>query len=137
MSKSLGVGALFFYCRDLKRTEAFYRDTMGLKTQSFPTHAGPMMLAEAGAVTLVFLQHPEKPGRTPIVVFTLDGNIEDVVESLAAKGVQIVVPVSEAPDGGLTSDFLDPDGHVLSVHQPPGAPNRGGAYPKWNPQMLK
>ena len=34
------------------------------------------------------------------------------------------VPVSEAPDGGLTMDFVDPDGNGLSLYQPAGAPRR-------------
>ena len=36
----------------------------------------------------------------------------------------LIAPVSEAPDGGLTADFLDPDGHTLSYHQPAGLPAR-------------
>ena len=30
----------------------------------------------------------------------------------------------ESPDGGLSLDFLDPDGNVLSLHQPAGAARR-------------
>jgi len=45
-----------------------------------------------------------------------------VVEALAAQGVEIVVPVSPTPDGGLSADFLDPDGHVLSYYQAGDAP---------------
>ena len=48
----------------------------------------------------------------------------EFAEALAAKGVEIVVPVSEAPDGGLTMDFLDPDRNALSLYQPAGAPRR-------------
>lgn len=50
---------------------------------------------------------------------------ETLLAALAGKGVEIVVPpVSEAPDGGLTLDFLDPDGNLLSLHQPQGASRR-------------
>jgi predicted enzyme related to lactoylglutathione lyase len=42
-------------------------------------------------------------------------------EALAARGVEIVVPVSECPDGGLSVDFVDPDRNALSIYQPPGA----------------
>src|SRR5690606_29143516 len=63
-------------------------------------------------------------GESPVLVFGLDGGIDRCAERLAGQGVEIVVPVSEAPDGGLTLDFLDPDGTVPSLYQPPGAPRR-------------
>ena len=127
-TKPLRVGAIVFYVKDLQRSEQFYRDVMGLETtvrrdrydEDHPDEA--MMMAKAGDVSLIFFQRDERIGRTPIVVFTLgDGGIDDLVEKLASKGVQIVLPVSEAP-GGWTSDFLDPDGHMLSFYQSNKAP---------------
>ncbi len=59
-----------------------------------------------------------------MVVFNIDGGIDDYAETLAARGVEIVVPVSECPDGGLSVDFVDPDRNLLSVYQPPNAPRR-------------
>jgi catechol 2,3-dioxygenase-like lactoylglutathione lyase family enzyme len=124
----LKVGAIVFYVKDLNRSEAFYRDTMGMKTtmrqgqynEDHPEEG--MLFVEAGEVTMIFFQRDERVGRTPIVVFTLaDGGIDALVEKLAKRGVQIVLPVSEAP-GGWTSDFLDPDGHMLSFYQSNKAP---------------
>jgi len=126
--KPLKVGAIVFYVKDLNRSEAFYRDTMGMKTSLKQGHYNEdhpeegMLFVEAGDVTMIFFQRDEKVGRTPIVVFTLaDGGIDALVEKLAKRGVQIVLPVSEAP-GGWTSDFLDPDGHMLSFYQSNKAP---------------
>ena len=122
-ANTLKVGAIVFYVKDLKRSEAFYRDALKLETtmreerynEDHPHES--MLIAEAGDVSLIFFQRDEKVGRSPIVVFTLaEGGIDDVVQQLATRGVQIVVPVSEAP-GGWTSDFLDPDGHMLSFYQ--------------------
>ena len=87
-------------------------------------HDGPFALAELGELTLVFIQRPAKAGDSPVVVFGLEGGIDDYAEALAAKGVEIVVPVSEAPDGGLSLDFVDPDRNMLSLYQPPGAARR-------------
>ena len=70
----------------------------------------------AGGVSVIFFQAPGTRGDSPIPVFELaDGGIEGVVEGLASKGVTIVTPVSHAPDGGLTADFADPDGHQWEV----------------------
>jgi predicted enzyme related to lactoylglutathione lyase len=118
MLKNPSVGAVVFFVRDLARTIAWYRDALGLEPRTLDGHDGPFALAKAGAVELVFIPRHEHAGRTPIVVFGLESGIYEVVESLAARGVEIVMPVSETPDGGLSADFRDPDGHILSVYQP-------------------
>ena len=132
MVKDPKIGAIVFYVKDIKRAETFYRDVLGLTIRVMPPahdaddgHAGPWMMADVGDVSLIFFQRVEKPGKTPIVVFTLDkGGIDDVVEQLARKGAQIVVPVSEAP-GGWSADFVDPDGHVWSFYQSNKVPRKG------------
>lgn len=121
MLKNPTVGAVVFFVRDLARTIAWYRDTLGLAPRKLDGHDGPFAMATAGAIELVFIPRDEPAGRTPIVVFGLQSGIYEVVESLAAKGVEIVMPVSETPDGGLSADFRDLDGHILSVYQPGGA----------------
>jgi catechol 2,3-dioxygenase-like lactoylglutathione lyase family enzyme len=124
------VGAIVFYVKDIARSEAFYRDALGMQTTlrqdrydaDHPEEK--MLIARAGDISLIFFERSEPIGRTPIVVFTLaHGGIENAVEKLAAKGVQIVLPVSEAP-GGWTSDFRDPDGHYLSFYQSTQKPRR-------------
>lgn len=120
MLRNPTVGAVVFFVRDLERTLTWYRDTLGLEPRKLDGHDGPFAVANAGAIELVFIPRNEPPGRSPIVVFGLQSGIYEVVESLAAKGVEIVMPVSETPDGGLSADFRDPDDHILSVYQPGG-----------------
>lgn len=127
MLKNPVLDAIVFYVKDIKRAEAFYRDVLGLQTRLMPAHDdddAPWMRADVGQTTLVFFQRNEKPGRTPIVVFGLEkGGIDNIVEQLVQKGVQIVAPVSESP-GGWSADFLDPDGHVLALYQSEKAPRK-------------
>lgn len=118
------VGAIVFFVAVLDRSVAFYRDTLGLPVNEIDGHDGPFALAQLGELTLVFIQRPAKAGDSPVVVFGLEGGIDDYAEALAAKGVEIVVPVSEAPDGGLSLDFVDLDRNMLSLYQPPGASRR-------------
>lgn len=113
-----------FFVASLARSVPFYRDTLGLEVQAVDGHDGPFATAQAGPVALVFIERAARAGESPVVVFSLVGGIDDCADALAAKGVEIVVPVSEAPDGGLTLDFLDPDGAVLSLYQPADAPRR-------------
>ncbi len=118
------VGAIVFFVGVLERSIVFYRDTLGIPVNEIDGHDGPFAIAELGELSLIFIQRPAKAGDSPVVVFALDGGIDDYAAALAAKGVEIVVPVSEAPDGGLTLDFIDPDRNALSFYQPPGASRR-------------
>lgn len=124
MLSNAKVGAIVFFVGVLERSVAFYRDTLGLPVAELEGHDGPFALAAVGELSLVFIQRPAKTGDSPVIVFALDGGIDDYAEALVAKGVEIVVPVSEAPDGGLTLDFLDPDRNVLSLYQSEGASRR-------------
>jgi predicted enzyme related to lactoylglutathione lyase len=119
------VGAIVFFVAEISRSVAFYRDTLGLSLQQMDSPEGPLAMAELQGLNLVFIQRSgTRAGDSPVVVFELAGGIDDCAEALAAKGVEIVVPVSEAPDGGLTLDFLDPDRNVLSLYQAATAPRR-------------
>ncbi len=118
------VGAIVFFVADLTRSLAFYTKTLGLPIETHDGHDGPWAMGQVGDLALVFIPRPAKAGESPVVVFSLDGGIDDYADALAAQGVEIVVPVSEAPDGGLSLDFLDPDGNVLSLYQPADAPRK-------------
>ena len=118
MLSQSSVSSIVFFVKDIARTQSFYEGVLGIKTQKIEGHDGAFLMAESGALFLVFLPGDVSPGQSPVVVFGVDSGIENLVDSLMKQDVEIVVPVSEAPDGGLTADFLDPDGHVLSLYQP-------------------
>jgi glyoxylase I family protein len=116
------IGAIVYYVKDLNRSQAFWKDAMGVDFAIRPTGDPDdpderFMMGDIGDITLVFFQKNEKPGKTPVIVFTLEnGGIDAVVESLAKKGVTIVTPVSHSP-GGWSADWVDPDGHMFSHYQ--------------------
>jgi predicted enzyme related to lactoylglutathione lyase len=118
------VGAIVFFVSELARTLAFYRDTLGLPVNQVAGHDGPYALGQVGDLVLVFIVQKGRAGDTPVVVFGLDGGIDDYADELARKGVEIVVPVTETPDGGLSVDFVDPDRNGLSLYQPAGRARR-------------
>lgn len=113
--------AAVFKVGKLDRTLAFYRDALGLEIERHDDgHGGAYGMGRVGGVWFIFFEEPGvKPGKSPILVFNPSADIRETVEALARQGVEIVVPVSEAP-GGLSADFLDPDGHVLSLYQATG-----------------
>ena len=122
MNAQASIGAIVFFVHDLQRSVNWYRDALGLEMNALDGHDGPFAMGAAGSIQIVLIPRDEPAGRSPVVVFGLETGIYEVVEALAAKGVEIVMPVSPTPDGGLSADFLDPDGHVLSVYQAGEAP---------------
>jgi glyoxylase I family protein len=104
---------------DIGRTASFYREHLGLDfTRYDDDDHGAFLMASIGSdIEVMAFRGDPKPGNTPNVVFNLpDGGIDTVIASLAAAGVEIVTPVSEAP-GGWFADFRDPDGHTVSFYQ--------------------
>jgi predicted enzyme related to lactoylglutathione lyase len=124
MLSNCKVGAIVFFVTDLSRSVTFYRDTLGLPVNLVDGHDGAFAMAQVGELVLVFIVHAARAGESPVVVFSLDGGIDDYAEALAGRGVEIVVPVGESPDGGLSLDFVDPDRNLLSLHQGPDLPRR-------------
>jgi glyoxylase I family protein len=111
--------SIVFYVADIARTEAFYRDTLGIDLERMEG-AEPFWLQGQldRGLELVFFEMEGVRGNTPALIFDIsdNGGIDDVVAALVEKGVTIVTPVSEAP-GGWSADFLDPDGFGLGLYQ--------------------
>jgi glyoxylase I family protein len=110
--------SVVFYVSDIARTEAFYRDTLGISLTRMEG-AEPFWLSGQldSGLDLVFFEMEGVRGNTPALIFEIEeGGIDDIVAALVEKGVTIVTPVSEAP-GGWSADFLDPDGFGLGLYQ--------------------
>lgn len=124
------IGNICYYVSDIARTEAFYRDVLGLEVVNMGDDGSGndwLQASVAGGVDLIFFKQESKPGNSPIIVFDLaEGGIDTVVAALAEKGATIVTPVSHAP-GGWSADFSDPDGHVISMYQSEAAPRAKAA----------
>lgn len=116
--------AFILIVRDVEATERFYTEHLGIRFDRNVEEDGTIwLLARIGSeVELLAFPGDPQPGNTPGIVFGLaDGGIDTVVASLAAAGVEIVTPVTEAP-GGWSADIADPDGHVISFFQSEALP---------------
>ncbi|MFY0664834.1 MAG: VOC family protein [Natronospirillum sp.] len=110
--------SIVYYVSDILRTEKFYNETFDLGLERMEG-AEPFWLQGhlENGLDLIFFEMDGVRGDTPAIVFEVDdGGIDDIVAELAAAGVTIVTPVSEAP-GGWSADFLDPDGFGIGLWQ--------------------
>lgn len=121
MLAKIRIGSIVYYVGDIARSEAFYRDVLGLDVMRMGDDGSGsdwLMTQTAGGVSLLFFKNVAmKSGQSPTIVYELaDGGIDNLVEGLAKKGATIVTPVSHAP-GGWSADLGDPDGHLFSFYQ--------------------
>jgi predicted enzyme related to lactoylglutathione lyase len=113
--------AIIFMVQDLERSHKFYADAVGLQLER---KDGYLLAKLASGTELLFFEGEAVRGTSPQVVFGLDdGGIDTVVEALAARGVQLLTPVTEAP-GGWSVEFSDPDGHPLAYFQDEALPRK-------------
>ncbi len=113
--------AVIFTVKSLARTQAFYREVLGLDLVGAD---GYLSVKLPSGTELGFLEGEATPGSSPQIVFGLDdGGIDTVAERLAQQGVQLVTPVTEAP-GGWAFEFGDPDAHKLAYYQDGASPRR-------------
>ncbi|MBI2486749.1 MAG: VOC family protein [Deltaproteobacteria bacterium] len=56
-------------------------------------------------------------GNEPLVTFHIDSDIEKFYDVLKKHGVKLLGKIAEEPIGKVVS-FEDPDGYVLSLHEP-------------------
>ncbi len=113
-----GYTSLVFSVSDLDRTEKFYSEIMGVRFERRSYKGGVFLHAKlSDAFEIDFMPGTPTPGDSPIMVFDLeDGGIADVVGALAEKGVTIIAPVGDAPEGKGAS-FRDPDGFAVGLYQ--------------------
>jgi glyoxylase I family protein len=113
--------AVVFMVQNLERTRRFYAEALGLELEQ---NEGYLLGKLASGTELVFFEGEAIRGSSPQIVFGLDeGGIDSAAEALAARGVQLLTPVSEAP-GGWSVEFKDPDGHPLAFFQAEALPRR-------------
>jgi predicted enzyme related to lactoylglutathione lyase len=122
MSKPKITGiAVVFTVQNLERTRRFYAEALGIELEVLEGYLSGKL---AGGTELVFFEGEATRGSSPQIVFGLDeGGIDTAAEALAARGVQLLTPVSEAP-GGWSVEFKDPDGHPIAYYQDGKLPRR-------------
>jgi lactoylglutathione lyase len=113
------IGLVIGYTRDTARSVAFYRGVLGMRVvEESPQWAQ----FDGGGVHLAMHVHPKLPAERgiahPWIVFEVT-DPHATYAALVAKGVVMKGPLQEVCGDettvGLSGDFEDPDGNLLSI----------------------
>ncbi len=100
---------------DMKRSVDFYQSTLGLQLLLQVDEWAEFMI---GGQRFAIRQTSEAVQQNTAILHLETANIEDAVERLQAKGVAIHQPV-KTYDYGKLACFLDPDGNIIGLYEPP------------------
>ena len=118
---NLRASHVWLYVRDIERSISFYQKVLGLELAGTFPHGA---LFRSGEI-LIGIHSEEadrrsKPGGTLIVLQTDD--IGRSHEMLKKRGIKFLREHVQTEPFGSVADFLDPDGYLLEIWQPPRRP---------------
>jgi len=105
--------------KDLSRSEAFYRETLGLEVGLRDERRKWLFLRAGGQAGMVVLQEDKSDWPTQHFAFTIDEvDIELAATTLLNRGVRFDGPVYHDWMPAKSIYFTDPDGHDLELCAP-------------------
>lgn len=114
-----GVYEVAIRVKELSRSEAFYRDVLGLE-EGLRDQKRPWLFLRAGGQDgMVVLQEDLGDWPPQHIAFTVaEADIEHAAEELSKQGVEVRGPVTHAWMPAKSVYFADPDGHALELCAP-------------------
>jgi len=114
-----GVYEVAIRVKDLPRSEAFYRDILGLEEGLRDTRRPWLFLRTGGQDGMVVLQEDQSDWPSQHIAFTVaEADIERAAEILKEHGVEVRGPVTHDWMPAKSVYFADPDGHALELCAP-------------------
>ena len=112
------VSHIMLGARDLQKSLEFYTETLGMKAV-FKTEV--MVFLQAGNVTLVLSKPLADASENLVgateVVFAVD-DVTDAYRQLSERGAKFINEPRQVTDEDWAANFIDPDGHRLSIFGP-------------------
>ena len=116
--KPRAVDFISYSVTDMDRSEAFYRDVLGLEVEvqrgDAGTRASGYMEFDAGGTSISLTVLPQLHP-TAIVALSVE-HVGDAIEELRGKGVKVSMDTIETPVCYMAV-VADPDGNQILLHQ--------------------
>ena len=125
MARALGIGGVFFKCRDRDRLAAWYAEALGLEINEFGGAVFPRddLPPSAYSVWGPFAQETDyfRPSRKGFMLNLIVDNLDAALAQVVAAGGRQVGTIEDY-DYGRFGWFVDPDGNKIELWQPAAAP---------------
>lgn len=125
MANVIGLGGLFFLCKDVEATRAWYRRVLGVAIDDFGgasfSHAAAAERFPKGAMTIWAPFKGEsdyfKPSSSDFMMNLMVDDMAGMLERIKAEGAELAgEPTSESY--GHFAWIMDPDGRKVELWQP-------------------
>ncbi|WP_022697088.1 VOC family protein [Euryhalocaulis caribicus] len=123
MAKVLGIGGVFFKCKDPAALAAWYRDHLGFDvTDGWNGTAFQPSKDDAPDLRIVWgpfkqdTDYFQPSGREAMINFRVD-DLQGVLEKVRAGGAELAGEI-ESYDYGRFGWFIDPEGYKIELWQP-------------------
>ena len=119
MLRIRGLYEIAIRVKDLGKSEAFYRETLGLEVGLRDERRKWLFLRAGGQVGMVVLQEDQGEWPKQHFAFTVDeADLEEGARALERDGVALEGPVYHEWMPAKSIYFSDPDGHDLELCAP-------------------
>ena len=106
----------FIYVDDLARSDAFYRQTLGLPLVTEQPVCRIYKVATSGYLGVCVQDRPPTP--EGLIITLVRDDVESFCSELAASGVEFERLPSHSDRFGITQAFLrDPDGYLIEIQR--------------------
>ena len=114
--KTLGIDAIYFPVKDVQRSIAFYRDTVGVEPSGVSEEWGAEYDLPQGAGWGFGPAHRFGGNTSPATVFFAIPDVRAAVDRLREKGGYTVGEIMDTPVC-IMAFVNDADGNILCLHQ--------------------
>jgi catechol 2,3-dioxygenase-like lactoylglutathione lyase family enzyme len=120
MAKVTGLGGLFYQVADPEQTKAWYRETLGVGSESGAMFAFKDDTPDGFSLLTPFKADNDKfaPSALPFMINLRVDDLDALVADLEAKGVATLD--RQANDYGKFAWIMDPDGVKIELYQQAG-----------------
>lgn len=123
LKKVSGIGGIFFKCKDPKMMRTWYKDKLGIKTNSygavFEWYQGADSTKKGFTQWSLFKETTKyfEPSTKDFMINYRVDNLEALVADLKQNGVTLVDSI-QSYDYGKFAHILDPEGNKIELWQP-------------------
>lgn len=122
MAKVIGLGGVFFKCKDPEALKQWYVDNLGMPDSDYPGISLPHADLKPDGYSVFGLFKPEteyfQPSSQGFMINLMVDDLDGALERVSKAGAELVGDIEDS-EFGKFGWFMDPDGNKVELWQPP------------------